>query len=228
MSVDISQLWNSADKVRLPQADIPALRSHYAGYHCAQIAGLCDVTQLRMAAREAYERLREEPVRDAQEHEDQAGRLGYGFRLSRLDPKSPSPSHTARVESVFAEVGLTEWADRMARAAVPFVSTIVGTPLAYERLFLLSYGEGDYIGPHGAEEDSQDNRFNLQFPLCFDAVGCMRVLKNGYLELMYDRDGDARLLGPNMWHEVPPLLRLRDGAEPLRLVVSLRLVAATL
>ncbi|MFH9424073.1 StsF protein [Streptomyces sp. NPDC017529] len=215
----------SIDTLSTADADTEALRAHYAAHRCAQIPQVADVTELRAAARSVYEQLRDEPVVDAQEHTDDDGTLGYGFRLLRIDAKSDSPAHTERVTAVFRAHGLLDWAERTAAELLPLVDRITGRKLRYERVFLLAYREGDYIGPHGAEHDTDLDRFNLQFPLCYDTVGSMRILRQGYLEPMYDRDGDARLLGPRMWHEVPPLLRLPGGPDPLRLVVSLRLMA---
>ncbi|MFE1557784.1 StsF protein [Streptomyces sp. NPDC058734] len=208
-----------------PDIDVDALRAHYASYRCAQIPQVVDATALKAAALSAYRQLGDEPLVDAQEHSSDGGGLGYGFRFQRLDAKSDSPAHSARVTAVFRDHGLLDWAEHAARQLLPVVDTITGRSLRYERVFLLAYREGDYIGPHGAEQDTDLDRFNLQFPLCYDTVGTMRVLREGYLEPMYDREGDARLLGPRMWHEVPPLLRLPEGRDPLRLVVSLRLMA---
>ncbi|OMI37015.1 StsF protein [Streptomyces sparsogenes] len=204
---------------------VEGLRSHYVAHRCAQIPQIADVTSLRPAARAAYEELRDEPVLDAQEHTDNDGELGYGFRLLRIDSKSESPAHSARVTTVFRRHGLLDWSEQAAAQLIPLVNRITDRELRYERMFLLAYREGDYIGPHGAEHDTDLDRFNLQFPLCYNTVGSMRILRQGFLEPMYDRDGDARLLGPRMWHEVPPLLRLPGSADPLRLVVSLRLRA---
>lgn len=220
-----AQLLASTGSLDIGNADVPALHAHYLAHRCAQIPKVADVTELRVAARSAYELLRDEPVVDAQEHTDDNGTLGYGFRLLRIDAKSDDPGHARRVTEIFREHGLLDWAQDVARELLPLVNSIVGRVLRYERVFLLAYREGDYIGPHGAEHDTDLDRFNLQFPLCYDTVGSMRILRQGYLEPLYDRDGDARLLGPRMWHEVPPLLRLPGGADPLRLVVSLRLMA---
>ncbi|PWW60358.1 StsF protein [Actinokineospora spheciospongiae] len=225
MLANSARLLASAAGIRTADADVGALRAHYARHRCAQIRQVVDATELRLAARSAYEQLGDGPVVDAQEHVDDDGTLGYGFRLLRMDAKSDSPEHSRRVTEVFDEHGLSDWAHEVAVELVPLVGRITGRAMRYERVFMLAYREGDYIGPHGAEQDTDLDRFNLQFPLCYNTVGSMRVLKQGYLEPMYDRDGDARLLGPRMWHEVPPLLRLPDGPDPLRLVVSLRLAA---
>ncbi|GAA2455127.1 MULTISPECIES: StsF protein [Streptomyces] len=216
-----------ADRLRTsgPGIDLDALRAHYGAHRCAQIPQVADVTALKAAALSAYRQLGDEPLVDCQEHTTDGGGLGYGFRFQRIDAKSDSPAHSARVTTVLRDHGLLDWAEHAARQLLPVVDTITGRRLRYERVFLLAYREGDYIGPHGAEEDTDLDRFNLQFPLCYDTVGAMRILRRGYLEPMYDREGDARLLGPRMWHEVPPLLRLPQGGDPLRLVVSLRLMA---
>ncbi|MEX2981311.1 StsF protein [Streptomyces sp. C36] len=225
MAADSARLMASTNRHRIADADVESLRAHYAAHRCAQIPRIADVGELRTATRSAYEQLHDEPVLDAQEHTADNDTLGYGFRLLRIDAKSDSPAHAERVTTVFREHGLLDWAEHTADELIPLVNEITGRELRYERVFLLAYREGDYIGPHGAEHDTDLNRFNLQFPLCYDTVGSMRILRRGYLEPMYDRDGDARLLGPRMWHEVPPLLRLPGGPDPLRLVVSLRLMA---
>ncbi|BAG22747.1 MULTISPECIES: hypothetical protein [Streptomyces] len=227
METDAVRPKLSTDEFRTSGAElgIDGLRAHYAAHRCAQIPQVVDVTALRAAALSAYRQLSEEPVLDAQEHDSGGGSLGYGFRMLRIDAKSDSPAHTERVTTVFRDHGLLDWAEHAASQLVPVVDEITGRKLHYERVFLLAYREGDYIGPHGAEEDTDLDRFNLQFPLCYNSVGSMRILRQGYLEPLYDRDGDARLLGPRMWHEVPPLLRLPGAPDPLRLVVSLRLMA---
>lgn len=224
MVANAGRLVASFDTLRTEHS-IEAFRAHYAAHRCAQLPQAADVTELRVAARSAYERLRDEPVIDAERHAEDDGKLGYGFRLLRIDTRADSPEQAERVTTVFREQGLLNWAERAAEELIPLVDRITGRTLRYERMFLLAYREGDYIGPHGAEHDTDLDRFNLQFPLCYDTIGAMRILRDGFLETMYDRDGDARLLGPRMWHEVPPLLRLPDGPDPLRLVVSLRLRA---
>ncbi|GHF52170.1 hypothetical protein GCM10010218_36980 [Streptomyces mashuensis] len=219
-------LLASLRPAHVPDHDIEGLRAHYAAHRCAQIPRVAEVAELRSVALSLYEKLNDLPLEDAQEHSDEGDGLGYGFRFQRIDTKADTPEHAERVTTAFREHGLTDWSERMAAELIPVVDRITGRSMRYERVFLLAYREGDYIGPHGAEQDTDLDRFNLQFPLCYDAVGAMRILRRGYLEPLYDRDGDARLLGPRMWHEVPPLLRLPGGADPLRLVVSLRLRAA--
>ncbi|MFG3505336.1 StsF protein [Streptomyces sp. NPDC047821] len=227
MDVHSAQPVASTGRFRTDAADIgiDALRAHYSAHRCAQIPRVTDVTELKAAALSAYRELGDDVELDAQEHTSADGALGYGFRLRRIDAKTDSPARAARVTTVLRDHGLLDWAEHAAHHLLPVVDTITGRRLHFERVFLLVYREGDYIGPHGAEEDTDLDRFNLQFPLCYGTVGSMRVLREGFLEPMYDRDGDARLLGPRMWHEVPPLLRLPDGPDPLRLVVSLRLRA---
>jgi hypothetical protein len=48
------------------------------------------------------------------------------------------------------------------------------------------------------------------------------VLKNGYLEPFYDEPGCLRILGPGVWHDVLPVLRLLPDRDPLRVMVSMK------
>ena len=64
-------------------------------------------------------------------------------------------------------------------------------------------------------------RVDVQFPVTMGGSGGLRVLRDGLFEMHYDAAGTANILGPAMWHEVPPLMR-SGAVEPFRLNLGLR------
>ena len=193
--------------------------AEYASYGLVALDGVVDVSELRPVLRAIHDEVGHLVQERHQPHVPGDGVLGIGHRFARLDTTPDIPG-AGTVADCFAAHGLDRWADAFAAATLPWIGDLTGYDLTYHRPFLIVYREGDYIGPHGDRYDG--HRVNIQIAVVYDAVSCMRVLKDGYLEPQYDHDGTVRLLGPRMWHEVPPLLRSRPDVAPLRLVLSLR------
>ncbi|GAB3951296.1 hypothetical protein GCM10029976_087470 [Kribbella albertanoniae] len=199
---------------RLQQAE-----ANYAAYGLVTLDDVVDVGALRPTLRAIYDEVGHLAQERRQPHVAGEGVLGVGHRFARLDTTPGIPGGDV-VAECFTAHGLDRWAADFAAESLQWIGAITGYDLTYDRAFLLVYREGDYIGPHGDKYDG--HRVNLQIPVVYDAVSCMRVLQDGYLEPQLDRDGTVRLLGPRMWHEVPPLLPSRPDVAPLRLVLSLR------
>jgi hypothetical protein len=153
------------------------------------------------------------------------GRFEDGKRYSRVDPGKPenSPGEPElAVRAAFERHGLTAFGDRLRAEAQPFLESIVGRELVYDRTFLLWYHEGDYIGPHG---DKQTNgRVLVQLPVTINCTGAFRAMTGDWLELFYDNLGALRLLGPGIWHDVVPVLRTNQDEPAHRVVVTMRFV----
>jgi hypothetical protein len=189
----------------------------YERYGLAALPKIADVTVVRARLRELYETLRHSVRRLTQEHTTELHKLGPGYRYGRLDP---GLDEDGEIRRAFDEFGVSTWSREVAALCSPWLSHVTAYDVTYDRCFVLIYQEGDYIGPHG--DQYEGHRINLQFPFNYETAGCMRVLEDGFLETKYDIEGAARVLGPRMWHEVPPLLRSSPSADPLRLVLSLR------
>lgn len=201
--------------------ELARARADYDTYGCAQLDDVVDVVDLRTALHDLYAGLVSLGERRMAGHEVGPGTLTGGFRFTRIDPATSQPEAASRISEAFTRSGLAEWAAALAGMATPWLAELTGYRLTYDRPFLLAYREGDYIGPHGDQYDG--HRVNVQLPLAYGCVCGMRVLRDGFLETHYDRDGCLRVLGPRMWHEVPALLRQHPDVAPLRLVLSLRL-----
>ncbi len=126
----------------------------------------------------------------------------------------------AAIHRAFDRHGLHAWAEELVGAALPGIEAVTGHRLRYDRVFLLAYRERDFIAPHGDTQTSQ--RIMVQFPVAFACRTAFRVLEDGWLEPYYDDLGALRIMGPGIWHDVLPVLRL-DHREPERIVVTIRL-----
>jgi hypothetical protein len=162
-------------------------------------------------------------------HEVSAGLLYEGRRFSRIDPgvfegADTRPDHRAATQAIFDGSGLTAFIGSLLAEALPFFEDVTSHRLRFDRVFLLSYGEGDFIAPHGDTQTSQ--RVMIQMPVTFHCRCAMRVMRDGWMEPYYDNAGALRLHGPGIWHEVLPVLRLRDDADPERVLITARLAYA--
>jgi len=82
------------------------------------------------------------------------------------------------------------------------------------------YTEGYYAGLHN--DAGMGNRLNVQLPLSINTVGGIRILDNERLRMFYDMPGCLNILGPRIWHDIPPILRMPNGDKPLRMNMTLR------
>ena len=209
-----------------PTDDIE-LRAEYERMGVVQVDGFADPGRVVDFEKQLYPRLSPLCTPSIFRHKivDQKNGTGYltlGQRFSRVDPGSHDPGSKERAlyEKEFLETGLTAFGEEIGELVVPFVEHIVGAKVTYQRIYCFIYEEGDYIGPHN---DSQIGwRVNVQFPIPYCAVTGFRVSKDGEWKLYYDMPGSLRILGPDVWHEVLPVLRLTEEAKPHRMLLSLR------
>lgn len=82
------------------------------------------------------------------------------------------------------------------------------------------YLEDDYISVH--KDHQVGDCIDVQFPVSLASPGGVRVLSRGFLRMRYDTSGDMNLLGPRVWHEVPPLLKMSPDSEPRRFNMGFR------
>lgn len=144
---------------------------------------------------------------------------GYSIKRAFFDPTNSED----RVAPKWKECQsfLRTGAQYLAEAVTPTVRKIVGQ-YSYESGNMFLYCEGDYAGLHN--DNDNGNRVNVQFPLSLNSVGGIRILINEQLKMFYDQPGCLNLLGPRVWHEVPPLLRLPASPAPERTNLTLRYV----
>lgn len=156
-------------------------------------------------------------------HVDGKSILGSSFRFSRVDPNFPEIDERQRgvLMERFAEVGLERFGGELGRMATPLVRYLTGNEeLSYQKIYVFLYEEGDYIGPH--TDAHLGDRVNLQFPVPLGAATGFRALHEGRFHLYEDTLGSARILGPDVWHEVLPVLRTNSEVRPRRVLISLR------
>lgn len=170
--------------------------------------------------------LREHAVRVVKPPEVTTGFLRDGRRFERLDPGEFTggeipPAGRAAVQAAFDRGGLTAFVHELLAEAMPFFEDVAERRLRYDRTFLLSYREGDFIAPHGDTQTSR--RVMIQMPVTFGCRSAMRVMRDGWMESYYDNPGALRIHGPGIWHEVLPVLRMADGPPPERILVTARL-----
>jgi hypothetical protein len=155
-------------------------------------------------------------------HEPDRGNLSSGGRLRRVDPRSLDPDgQGATLTEVLRGIGLTEFGRLFAELFDPLLTAITGG-LDYERVFVNLYEEGDYLTAH--DDAHMGERFDVNLSATMDGVCGLRVLSGGSLVTHYD-DGSISILGPRVWHEVPPLLRVPGWPPPRRMTITLRYLA---
>jgi hypothetical protein len=170
--------------------------------------------------------VRQHAVRIVRPHQVATGMIREGRRFDRIDPGSfegndASRPDAAAIREAFDRCGLTGFAEALLDEALPFFESVVERKLAYDRTFLLTYHEADFIAPHGDTQTSR--RIMIQMPVTFGCRSAMRVMRDGWMEPYYDDLGALRIHGPGVWHEVLPVLRLAGGQQPERTLVTLRL-----
>jgi hypothetical protein len=117
------------------------------------------------------------------------------------------------------QLGFAQFGALLAARLTPLIRKIVGQ-VSYRRVYFYFYKEGDYITAH--DDHQVGARVDVQFPLTLRSSGGIRLLKGGFLEMQYDRAGSMNLLGPSIWHDVPPLMRSATGEDPLRINLGFR------
>lgn len=146
--------------------------------------------------------------------------LSFGGRFHKVDTGRPLGSKgQSKLDRLLGELGVTAFGGKLGVALTPLVRAIVGD-VEYQRTYFYFYDEGDYIGAH--DDSHVGERIDVQFPITFDGVGGIRVLSDGLFRMHYDRAGVMNILGPSMWHEVPPVVAVTDGKPPRRVNVGLR------
>jgi len=88
------------------------------------------------------------------------------------------------------------------------------------RVGLLFYEESNYISIHN--DAHMGSRINFQFPISYDTIGCIRVLKDGLMKPYLDELGSLNILGPQVWHDVPPIIKMT--VPPLRVNLTLQFI----
>lgn len=152
------------------------------------------------------------------------GRLGDGHRFSRVDSRSVSdPDVSRRLDLLLDRIGLHAFGAALAEKLDPLLTCIVG-PFRYERVFASIFEEEDYISVH--DDLHMGDRVDAHFSASFHATTGLRVLGPDDLFRTYlDKAGAMNVLGPRVWHEVPPVMRADPSQAPLRVTLTLRLAS---
>lgn len=206
--------------------DSVELRAEYESMGIIQVDGFADSEKIVELGERLYSRLSPLCRPATLPHQvinlNGTRHLTSGYQFSRIDPGflPPASKERALYEKEFSEAGLTGFGDKIGERITPLVKYIVRAEVSYQRTYCFIYEEGDYIGPHN---DSQTGwRINAQFPISLSAATGFRALKDGEFRLYYDAPGCLRILGPDVWHEVLPVLRATEEVAPHRVLLSLR------
>ncbi|TCR76741.1 hypothetical protein [Rhizobium sp. BK376] len=108
---------------------------------------------------------------------------------------------------------------RIAQEIQPFVNAIAGS-CSYSRSSFFLFEEHDYLGLHN--DAKAGDRVNALLPMSINTVGGIRILINERLKMFYDLPGGLNILGPRVWHDVPPIHRFPAQADPVRLNLLMR------
>jgi hypothetical protein len=145
------------------------------------------------------------------------GKLSDGARFRRVDPYCAPQSE--KLTQLLEALGLTEFGSLLASKLTPLIRFIAG-PVTFRRGYFYLYKEEDYLSVH--DDYHVGKRVDVQFPVTLGTTAGVRVLSDGLLRVHYDSPGSMNVLGPCVWHDVPPLLRGVSGIEPQRLNIGLR------
>lgn len=152
---------------------------------------------------------RHEPTRDRA--------LSEGGRFWRIDPYCAAS--VDKLTRLLGMLGLVEFGALLASRLTPLICQIAG-PVTFQRTYFYLYNEGDYLSAH--DDHHVGTRVDVQFPITLGSVGGVRVLSDGLLRMHYDNAGSMNVLGPGVWHDVPPLLRGESGVDPHRVNIGFR------
>jgi hypothetical protein len=202
------------------------LRARFAALKIVQFDDFVRADVLSRIVRHMLLMVRKYAVRIERPHLVTPGSMVDGRRFWRIDGGPFAESwHTdadrAAIREAFDASGLNAFAACLLAAAQPTFEAVVGRPLRYDRVFLLDYGEGDFIAPHGDTQTS--GRILAQMPVTFNCRTAFRALRAGWMEPFYDDPGSLRLMGPGIWHDALPVPRLPGEGAPERVVVTVRL-----
>jgi hypothetical protein len=146
--------------------------------------------------------------------------LSDGARFWRVDPYCfRHPVIREKMSDLLGKLGLVEFGSLLAEKLTPLIRYVAG-PLTFRRVYFYLYKEGDYISVHDDHHVGQ--RVDVQFPLTLGACAGIRVLSDGFLKMHYDSAGAMNILGPCVWHDVPPLTRGVAGIVPQRFNIGFR------
>jgi len=152
-------------------------------------------------------------------HRAEGGSLTSGGRLRRVDGHSLDGEQGQAMDKVLEAIGVAQFGRLLAQELAPVLKQVIG-PVRYERLFINLYTEGDYLTGH--DDAHMGERIDVNVSATLDASSGLRVLIDGMFETQYDGGGTIGILGPRVWHEVPPLLRQPDGPPPRRMTLTMR------
>jgi len=157
----------------------------------------------------------------SQKHQVQSGNvLSDAWRFRRIDPYClRNPVTREMMSTLLEDIGLSSFTSMLASKLTPLVGYIVG-PVRYTRSYFYLYLEGDYISVH--DDHHVGDRVDVQFPVSIGTVGGIRILSDGFLTMFYDDIGSMNILGPRVWHDVPPIMRISSSVDPTRLNLGLR------
>ncbi len=143
-----------------------------------------------------------------------------GFSLSRIFLEAEIDADRHGDQGWFeTQEKLLQTAETIAHSMTPVLQRITGVT-RFVGCKIFAYDEGDYLSIHN---DAQlGDRVNMLLPVTFDATACIRVLYDERLRVYYDLPGCINILGPSVWHDVPPLLRRDADTTPLRMNFVIR------
>jgi hypothetical protein len=193
-------------------------RQRWTRYRVTEVPDAMDAEWLRREATMLWPALRPVSELVVVEPKIADGVLVAGMRYRRVDPGRPQvPERVkARMLDVYERLRLQEWGAELSARVEPILSAILETPVRYDRVYFLLYEPEDYIHPHNDAQTGQ--RVNVQFPVTVGGTSGLRVLDQAW-HVCRDRPGLLRILGPEVWHEVLPIV---GGPDAWRLNISLR------
>jgi hypothetical protein len=205
---------------------VDELCASFAALQVVQLDDFVRAEVLRRIVGRVLPMVRPYAVRIERPHRLTPGTMVDGRRFWRIDdgPFAENKHTEADREAIhkaFDLSGLTAFAAGLFAAAQPTFEALTGRSLRYDRVFLLDYGEGDFIAPHGDTQTSR--RILVQMPVTFNCRTAFRALRDGWMEPFYDDPGSLRLMGPGIWHDALPVLRMPGQGPPERVIVTLRL-----
>jgi len=221
---ELSEVLQSASKAitRVSAQDIEIYSKIFQDIGFAQIPSIIDVDALAVVYRYIFDIASKHFVEFERPERPDLDRQLAGFRLKRAYLEPSSECHISGINDQSWKSlrdQLKQTAIQLTEILQPIINDIAGC-YAYQSASIFLYTEGYYAGLHN--DAGMGNRLNVQLPLSINTVGGIRILDNERLRMFYDMPGCLNILGPRIWHDIPPILRMPNGDKPLRMNMTLR------
>ncbi len=144
---------------------------------------------------------------------------GFSFYRIRLKSGNISCENRPKLIELYKKFALVELANEINQLASPLLEYITSAKQKLVNIGCFIYEEGDYIGIHN--DRHRGSHINFQLPVNINTIGAFRYMQDDLMKVHYDKFCGAKVMNADIWHDVPPVLRIDPNKKPLRIVYML-------